>query len=638
MLTAEWTFLNQPERLAELNQRYRRLTPIAPSSCSQHRRHSAAPGRRRRPSRGPPSAAAAAGDAAPACAQAGAPVARHGRPRRSPAPSCRRRPRPAPGAARQLARRAVRAGRRGRLMLSPSASTTIPCRPRHFKPPPCAPGGRRRRPAQQLLETGRTRLLVAAALFACVFLVVGAAPGRRRRCSRRRRRAARRARAASPRRRRRPRRHRRPQRRAARDDARQPVALRQSEADPRRRDERGARSSPAVLPDLDRRRDLRQARLGQELRLAEAAADAAPGIRRSTASAFPASAIPAPRSAASIPHGDLAAHVVGYCDIDNNGLAGIERGFDAALHEQRRAGRSCRSTRAAVHPARRAAARSIDEFNAKGGAGIIMDVQHRRDPRDGLAAGFRPEPPAVDRPEPRRRDKTIFNRVTLGVYEMGSVFKIFNTAMALDSGIATMTSSYDATQPDQDRPLHDPRLSRQAPLAERAGDLHVFVEYRLGADGDRGRRRAAARLPRPARPAERRCRSSSPEVGAPHVPAPVARDQHHDHRLRPRHLGEPAADGRRRSAPIVNGGILHRRRCSSVPAGYDPRRAQRVISAKTSEQMRKLMRLVVEHGTGKLAEAPGYLVGGKTGTAEKVVGTATTTTRSCSRPSSACSR
>jgi cell division protein FtsI (penicillin-binding protein 3) len=70
---------------------------------------------------------------------------------------------------------------------------------------------------------------------------------------------------------------------------------------------------------------------------------------------------------------------------------------------------------------------------------------------------------------------------------------------------------------------------------------------------------------------------------------------------------------------VVNGGILRRATLIDLPPGAEPA-GTRVFSEKTSVEMRKLMRLVVEHGTGKYAEAPGYLVGGKTGTAEKVAG------------------
>ena len=70
---------------------------------------------------------------------------------------------------------------------------------------------------------------------------------------------------------------------------------------------------------------------------------------------------------------------------------------------------------------------------------------------------------------------------------------------------------------------------------------------------------------------------------------------------------------------VVNGGVLHRATLIKHPAGY-ALSGQQVLSARTSRRDAQLLRLVVERGTGKLADAPGYLVGGKTGTAEKVAG------------------
>jgi cell division protein FtsI (penicillin-binding protein 3) len=72
-------------------------------------------------------------------------------------------------------------------------------------------------------------------------------------------------------------------------------------------------------------------------------------------------------------------------------------------------------------------------------------------------------------------------------------------------------------------------------------------------------------------------------------------------------------------AAVANGGVLHPTTLLKRDDG-EPDVGHRVLSNETSVEMRKLLRLVVEHGTGKLANAPGYLVGGKTGTAEKVSG------------------
>src|SRR5439155_24167942 len=73
------------------------------------------------------------------------------------------------------------------------------------------------------------------------------------------------------------------------------------------------------------------------------------------------------------------------------------------------------------------------------------------------------------------------------------------------------------------------------------------------------------------------------------------------------------------AAALVNGGVLRQATLVKLPPGHAPQ-GQQVISAKTSDQMRRLMRLAVEHGTGAMAAAPGYVGVGKTGMADKVSG------------------
>ena len=146
------------------------------------------------------------------------------------------------------------------------------------------------------------------------------------------------------------------------------------------------------------------------------------------------------------PYGDLASHVVGFCGIDNNGLAGIERALDDDGQKQREAAATVARRPRAIHPARRAD-QGHQRFQRQGRRRHRHGRQYRRDHRDGVAARFRPEP---SRPRRRRscspaeaKDR-VFNKITLGAYELGSVFKTFNTAMALDAGTATMTKQYDA--------------------------------------------------------------------------------------------------------------------------------------------------------------------------------------------------
>ena len=206
-----------------------------------------------------------------------------------------RRPTARPAAPSRLA---SRSRSRRRAMSSSPQRDDNPCRPRHFKPGPCAPAPHEG-PAKQSLETSRTRLIIAGALFGLAFVVIARAPRRGRRLQGRRHRASRTS-AAPTQRRDQPRRHRRPQRRAAGDDADDAVALRQSQDRSSDRQRGAARSSSSVLPDLNEARSLCQAHLRQELRLAEAPIDAAPGCRRQPRSASPA-CNSRTKSAASIP-------------------------------------------------------------------------------------------------------------------------------------------------------------------------------------------------------------------------------------------------------------------------------------------------------------------------------------------------
>ena len=93
--------------------------------------------------------------------------------------------------------------------------------------------------------------------------------------------------------------------------------------------------------------------------------------------------------------------------------------------------------------------RVIDDFTAKGGAGLIMDINTGEILAMASLPDFDPNHPAAadpNHPAISLADR-MFNRNTLGVYELGSIFKIFTVAMALDAGTSTLTSTYDASHP-----------------------------------------------------------------------------------------------------------------------------------------------------------------------------------------------
>ena len=250
--------------------------------------------------------------------------------------------------------------------------------------------------------------------------------------------------------------------------------------------------------------------------------------------------------------------------------------------------------------------RVINDFTAKGAAGIIMDVRTGEIIAMVSLPDFDPEPSRRRRGAASAADakERMFNKITLGAYELGSVFKIFNTAMALDAGTATMAKNLRRDPRHPDRPLHDQRLSRQAPHAERPRNLHVLVEPRLGADGDGGRRPSGSAsflgrlgLLKPV-PIE------FDEVAKPHFPAQwrevnvITIAYGHGISVTPLHVATARLGDRQWRHPASS------RPCSRCrPALVPP--GERVISPKTSEQMRKLMRLVVEHGTAQAGRGAG---------------------------------
>ena len=488
-----------------------------------------------------------------------------------------------------------------------------PCRPRHFKPPPCTaitPDG----PAKQALEACRTRLRVTAGLFALVFAAValriveiGAVGGGT----------------------------------AESQIARfrmvtEPVPSHADIVDRNGNVLAATLDSPSLYANPKQITDAAQAtdklvRVFPTLGAAEVHAKLTSGksfvwIRRhlTPAEQFDVNQLGIPgldfehEERRVYPDGGLTSHVVGYTGIDNAGFAGVERALGDVLRGRREPLQLSLDLRL-QYILREELQRVVDDFTAKGGAGLIMDVNTGEILAMESLPDFDPNhPTAVDPGHPAipLADR-MFNRITLGVYELGSIFKIFTVAMALDSGTATVTSTYDASHPirigrftisdyhGKHRVLSVPEILM---YSSNIGAARMAV-----AAGAQTQREFLARLGLLKTP-----KIEVSEVAEPHYPAKWREVNvmtiafGHGISVTPLSFATAAA-------ALVNGGILRQATLVKLPAGYAPQ-GQQVISAKTSEQMRRLLRLVVEHGTGTMAAAPGYVVGGKTGTADKISG------------------
>ncbi len=315
------------------------------------------------------------------------------------------------------------------------------------------------------------------------------------------------------------------------------------------------------------------------------------------------------------PASNLTAHIVGFTGVDNNGLAGLEQSQNKRLTSEPTKPLQLSIDLRLQHILKKELTTTIQEFNAIGATGIIYDVRNGEVLSMVSLPDFDPhEPPPLN--DAAGQD-ALFNRATLGVYEMGSTFKIFNTAMSLDSGKIRVTDTFDTINNIQVgrftiREYHPFRHNLTvAEIFQESSNLgSVRMALSLGVQHQKSFLTKLG-FTRPTS-------LELPENGWPLVPNPwrevntMTISFGHGMSVSPMHTVAAAAS-------TINGGILRQptilKRDPAVPVA-----GEQVISPQTSALMRRLFRFVVTDGTAKSANIKGYVVGGKTGTAEKQKG------------------
>ena len=308
------------------------------------------------------------------------------------------------------------------------------------------------------------------------------------------------------------------------------------------------------------------------------------------------------------PGGRAFSHLLGYTDIDNKGLAGMERGFQTQL--SRDGAPLALSVDARVqYIVRSELDDAMQTFRAAGATGLVMDVRSGEFLAMVSLPDFDP-----NTPDPADTD-AMFNRATLGVYEMGSTFKIFNTALALSSGKVRITDRFDAIKPVRVgrftiNDYHpENRWLSVAEIFEHSSNIgSVRMLQHVGFDAQQPFLKTLGLLdPSPL---------EMPEMGRPLLPSPWrdinAMTITYGHGLAINSVQLASA-----VSAIVNGGSLHP---ATILRRNAPAEGKRVLAPGVSDQMRGLFRLVVTEGTATSADSPGYIVGGKTGTADKKAG------------------
>jgi len=318
------------------------------------------------------------------------------------------------------------------------------------------------------------------------------------------------------------------------------------------------------------------------------------------------------------PEGREVAQVIGFTDPDSIGLAGIEKSKNDVLA----AGGAPVALSIDIrlqHMLHREVQAQIDAFNAVGGGGLIMDTHTGELLAMVSLPDFDPEQPNAEPKPPEGEPDPHFNRMTLGVYEMGSIFKVFNTALALDSGKVKVTDYFDAWHPIKigRYTIHDfkgdelPGYSSVAKIFEISSNIgSAQMVKQVGPEAQEQFMDELGLTTK--------LKLEVPETGTPGVPRPwrfinmLTIAFGHGISVTPVQLVSAICS-------IANGGILRPATLLKLPEGVDVP-GKRVISEQTSDTMRRLMRLVVTGGTAKqFGNVPGYLVGGKTGTAEKIM-------------------
>lgn len=319
------------------------------------------------------------------------------------------------------------------------------------------------------------------------------------------------------------------------------------------------------------------------------------------------------------PQSTLAAHALGSVDIDALGSRGMERVLnDRLTNPLLRAQPVALSLDLGVQAAMESElGAAMASFQAQAAAGLVLDV------RTGEVIAMvslpnydpnKPPQPVNPKDDNDPANLRLRNNATLSVYELGSTFKPITMALAIDSGVvSSMSRRFDARAPivaGRFRISDDHPQKRYLNIPETLVHSSNIATARIGNELGEARLRAMFT----AMGFATRPDIETPERGKPIWPAPwtkastMTTGYGHGLSVTPLHLASAYA-------ALVNGGTWRPATMMKVAPGKQAA-GRRAISEATSARMRQLLRLIVLKGTGEKADAPGYRVGGKTGTAE----------------------
>ncbi len=306
------------------------------------------------------------------------------------------------------------------------------------------------------------------------------------------------------------------------------------------------------------------------------------------------------------PQKSIFSHLVGYVDLDRKGLSGIERYYNNRLIKEEQG-----VILAADHRVQDILddelKKGMEKYKAKFASGVVMDVNSG----EVIAMVSLPSFDPNNRSGASKNQK--FNRAASGVYEFGSVFKIFTNAIAFEEDLVRIGDVYDVSEPIKydkftinDDHKEDDELSVEDIFAKSSNIGTVQIAQKIGAKTQKKYLKKLGLLDK--------IDADFPGLAKPIYPKnwrtinlyTIAYG--HGIAVTPLHIAAAVS-------ATVNGGYYYNP--SFIKLNEKPK-GKRVFKESTSQIMRMLLRRTVTHGTGRFADIDGYDIGGKTGTAEKV--------------------
>lgn len=311
------------------------------------------------------------------------------------------------------------------------------------------------------------------------------------------------------------------------------------------------------------------------------------------------------------PNGNLLSHLVGYVGIDNEGLAGVERFFNQKLSET---GQTKNHLELSVDLTiqtivGKELAKGIGAVGGESGAAIVMDINNGEILSLVSLPDFNPHSPGKSKPE------TLFNRVTLGLYEMGSVSKPFTFAMALEEKVTDVNYIYEVDNPIKTAgfQIHDYKGGKGGWLSfpeifmysSNIGTSKIIKE--VGKNNQIKWLKKLGILDPLKIELLERSSPMYPSFDKWGETSMYTISFGHGIAVTPLHIVKA-------TAPLINGGYIVE---PTLLKNLSSTLGEKAISNETNAKLRKLYRLNVEHGTGGKADVAGYFVGGKTGSTNK---------------------